>query len=151
METNRLLVCVCALNANISAVPRDPPPRRHFDEKERTQAGRQRLKIRSIDLQRRGKEFAQRLDELLKRCRPRQVDGGGPEAARMPGRHSGRCLREISIAADASADCYAVTRAGREALFLFSFFFFGTNNHLIQSPLLFYRQHGRKHSSIKIQ
>lgn len=98
-----------------------------------------RAEIRSIDLQRRGTEFVLWLNKLLKRYSPQQADKEA-QGRVEPERDNSRCLREISISA--TTDCCAVT-AGEGP--------FATNNHLIQTLLLFHTQHGRKHNSIKIQ
>lgn len=81
----------------------------------------------------------QRLNELLNRYAPEQVDSGAQGRAASARDHS-RCLCEISISP--AADCCAVTAGERP---------FATNNHLIQTLLLFHAQHGWKHNSIKIQ
>lgn len=82
--------------------------------------------IRSIDLLRGGKEFAQCLNELLKRCRPQQVDGRAP--------------RPRGCQSATAAAVYARLASPPQIAALF--FFFATNNHLVQTPLLFHRQHG---------
>lgn len=98
-----------------------------IQEKERTDGNVRNQKYRSAAS---GNEFVQRLNELLKRYSPQQVDREAQGCAASE-RDNSRCLCEISISA--ATDCCAVTAGERP---------FATSNHLIQTLLLFHTQHG---------